>query len=317
MTRESASANVKLFPILLVIVILCAFALAYIGDAWQTRALDANKNPPWLQTLRDSLNSKNHWERVVALRHYVHQTSDMGLPAFYMDYNAVDTMPLSKLHAVFQNDLVAVQCGGASLYLNKLYKKFGYRSWSHDVGQVYEGIRGASHQFNIVEVPLGGDTIFSAQDAHFGHTYVDRSGTPIDYFRMLRLIEERKADSIFIQNVNDTGLVDLLVCNVNLFFDEMKEEKGISRVKRFRENIEHTIVSSYHPACYEKIRYHYSLDFFMEMSGDQYLTYLQKNGYPPNFIYLFLFPKSVTGPEAEKMRARIDSIIEPKTAQSE
>ncbi len=299
------SAN-RGFQILLAIVLLISFIMAFYCQKSKESTIHESSRPNWLIELKDSLAGKTHWNKVIALRHFAHKTFNMGSRPFYMNYATIDTMPLETVFEVFRQDLGAVKCGGTSLYLNKLYKKFGYRSWSYDVGEVYEEESGASHQFNLVEVPIKGDTLITVQDAYFDHTLVNKNGNPLDFFKILSLLIRKHPDSIIKQKLVNTTYVDYLMGNQKQFYNHTLDT---NLMEYFKASVSHRYSISNHPAGFKKMSFKHNFSTFSKITGKRYLSFLKANGYPPNFLYLLLFPKTLIGPEKDKMRAKIDSII--------
>jgi len=312
MTDRAPTSIVRLFPVILACMIGVAILIAWFGDQKHNKINDHHDRPEWLhgpewlQNLHQKLEGKSHWERVVALRSYAHRTVDMGKSAFYMDFATVDAMSLATLHEVFRNDLGAVMCGGKSMYLMKLYRAFGYKAWSYDVGERYKGKGGASHQFNLVEIPFKGDTIISVQDAYLNITYANTNDTPLDFFQLLQSVSNRQCDDVVIQPYQTKSQVDRLIGLESHSYNDI-EDTTLRQLLNASRSL--TYVTSNHPAGFKKERMHFTFKKWLNTSGDRYLNFLASKGYPRNFLYLFLFPKSIIGPNQEQMRARIDSIV--------
>lgn len=304
--NHSKTSNTKRFSYLLIAVGSLSIIIALYGQQLSKDSIqNTEQKAEWLLELENSLDDKSHWQRVVALRHFAHKTYNKGHSSFYMDFKTVDTIALPKLYEAFQHDFGAVMCEGVSLYLNKLCNEFGYRSWSYDVGEIYKGKGGASHQFNIVEIEFEGDTIITVHDPYFDHSYVNKKSKPIDFFSILQMLSQEQADSIFIKAHENRVLVDYLLGNNRFQNNNLYN----NLLKSYKITFPGRLVPTNNPLSFWKIKIDQSLNAFMRRSGGKYKKFLQRKGYPSEFIYLLLFPKTVIGPQQEKMRAKIDSII--------
>lgn len=87
----------------------------------------------------------------------------------------------------------AFWCGGTADTLTRVYRLFGFRAVSINIGNPEAGL---SHMLSLVEIEDRGSSYVVPQDAYFNTTVVSSSGSFLDYKRIFATLRSRSAEEL-------------------------------------------------------------------------------------------------------------------------
>lgn len=182
-----------------------------------------------------------------------------------------------EIYQFFDQNEGGVWCDGSSVFLLKVLGLFDFESYRLAYGSREPG--GLTHAVTLVKIQEGENEILSVQDAYFNTTYETSTGEPLDYFDLLRLLKDKRANEI------------VLVEPVPPLTREVHRIIGMEG-------------DNY------KIETTRSLFTFYTVIGNdtewmsRIYAFLEMNHYPQNEIYLNLFPFYCPGSEEILEKAR-------------
>lgn len=146
-------------------------------------------------------------------------------------------LTLNEMRFLQKNNLKGVWCGGAAHYLQKIYKKMGYKSWIYNFGvPEYQNNKLLTHMVTLVEV----NGKIYIQDPYFNASYKD------DFFTVIEQIANNKQPIIYqdrdIRNILfQSKSTNPLVVNRNSFqFNEAKNCMKANKIN-YKCNVVHTV----------------------------------------------------------------------------
>lgn len=110
--------------------------------------------------------------------------------------------------AIFSLQYGGVDCAGYSYTLMKLYKEFGYTSYSYHSGNV----NSFNHVITIVDINYKDDMRLVVQDATFDAIYTDKKGDPYDFFELLSVLQKKEYSKVDIVQGNSPP--HLYICDM-------------------------------------------------------------------------------------------------------
>jgi hypothetical protein len=219
------------------------------------------------------------YEKVKLLRHWTASIIDFSTSVLLINKRVNDFYNLSAydLYLLFINNKGGTLCGGSAVFLQKVYRLFGFEAYILNYGTE----DAVTHMIDLVKIDYNGREILTVQGAYFDVGYENKNGEPIDYFDMLQLLVERRGDEIYAvefdpplmrdylqENLEDTGLIKSIVTTRVVFTTEF----ALFRVRPYI---------------------------------DKFLT---DRGLPLDDIYLYLFPFSISGDAQGKLMAKATQI---------
>jgi hypothetical protein len=140
-------------------------------------------------------------QRVELIRHWVAQQIDIGSrtanclsnPTCNQLFRKAD---ISQVIAAFRNDQTAVLCGGAAVTLKLVYDAFGYKSSTLGIGTLGQ----FTHMVTLVDIQQGNGRSLVIQDPTVDTSYRAADGHLLDYFELLSLLKQDKANQIIPTN---------------------------------------------------------------------------------------------------------------------
>lgn len=178
-----------------------------------------------------------------------------------------------RYYNFFYADSGTVDCGGAALFLSRVFADLKYTSFTYNMGcpDVY------THEVTLVQLP---DSNYYVQDAFLNLGYgLKRDSSALPFIDLLMLLKERKDQEIWVKNEplntrqvwDTTGLASLQLTN--------------KYVASLVDSIEKTYHSGSVPDRYMVANVSYAVRHTYERC-------LQKHQLPDNRLYLFLLPLS-------------------------
>ncbi len=250
----------------LLALLMAWWPLIGLSDLW--RSINNEKESVLLKSVIHSAYPQlddpelSDFERVVLLRRWVAEIVDksdreglLDRPSQNNPYAAdffYYTRDAPDIFAAFMADRGGVWCRGTSYALEKLYGLFGYRAFSIGIGA--RGTR-FTHVFTLVEIEHKGQRILTVQDADQNLTYVGDDDQPLDYFKILDLLQHRRHKDIVEFSVETT--------RDRLEFDES------GNITKYRK-----------PVLWEK-----TSDWFLAGLA----PFFEEYGYPQDVRYMHLF----------------------------
>jgi hypothetical protein len=265
----------KLFIVIILAILIIASVIRFVNSSLILKFEIAFEYP---QILSSNTNDE---KRVIILRQWAYEHIDWSSRSDLIDQNksfGFYSKKIQDIYKAYSNDKGGVWCGGAAYSLMQLYKLYGYKSYTVDIGKVDV----MTHVINLVEVKLNGKEVYMIQDPTFNVTYTDLNDTPIDYFDFLRLLKENKDDKIKIES-GTSNFPDFI-------FNPKDNIKDYSQFIMENDKPIKNIDS-------ERIKYKskLTLDSFTKKFGDSIFKYLKQEDHPEKIIYLYLYPLSITG----------------------
>lgn len=142
--------------------------------------------------LRDLPNyndsSVSDLERVHMLRRWASEMQRHGCRGVDRDSGGAT---LAQMIERFENDDLAVWCGGAAAFLKLIYNEFYF-----EAGVVDYGFAPLTHCVTLVKVDVAGAPRIVIQDSYFNSWLSNTEGEPLGYTDVLRLVGESRAHEI-------------------------------------------------------------------------------------------------------------------------
>jgi hypothetical protein len=202
-------------------------------------------------------------DKVRALRLYVYQHTPVGDPLIH---DFVVNLPLTDAYAILER-AGGVYCGGAAIFLSRVYKAAGFNSWIYNFGDS-EG-SGASHATTLVEVD--GELIL--QDAYLNYEYVDAQGKPIQFLDLISRIVDGAPPTAKAGVANRPWMFDALAAA-----EKSAARKDAMNCKTVATGLRCNAIIT--------------LSGFLE-NNPAFSEFLEFRGWPRQFEYLMLYPMSV------------------------
>lgn len=223
------------------------------------------------------------FQKAALLRSWVHQNVDWSSKSALID-NGKDFnlyyRHISEIFAAFFKDEGGVMCGRTAISLMKLYHLYGFTSYTLGYGKA--GVM--THAVVLVRIRDDNKEILSIQDPTFDLTYIYPNGKVYDYFDFLKELTKRNHDNIKTKYGNGAKADFILHPDDNIeIYDHIigLQDKPVAKLSNNRT----------------KYKSNLTLNSFTNKFGDGISIFLQSEGFPPEIIYLFLFPISITGGE--------------------
>jgi hypothetical protein len=232
------------------------------------------------------------WERVNRLRDWAFANIDKASDSAQLIRRGWYSRRRSAAeHFVqFFNDAGGVKCSGAAFVLQKLYQLFGYRAFT-----VHSGIAGSrkfGHSVTLVEIAHAGRRLLSIQDAHYGITFADESGQPLDYLDFLQAIRD--------QDWSRVRVVPGAPAARDFLYDSHDEWNYV---------VEESVPPVQLTATRWRYRSAKTFATFQQGAGRALRRELARRGLPANVLGLFLFVKKIyEGPEGDQLLARARAV---------
>ena len=224
------------------------------------------------------------WAKVNLLRRWAYQNSDVAMNnSCLIDNPDLRPQNAAEIFSKFQQDKGGVYCGGASVFLTKLYQLYGFDAYALNMGKPSLS-QSLTHVLVLVKIRHNGQEILVVQDALFNNTYTHLDRTPLDYFELIKLLKNRQESQVKVVQDQD-GDRDTLLC-ANQVPPQIWE---VSTKQLDCEQIAGT--QAY------KCRHGLTLDLFSRYSPTQkeIRRFFTAEGYPPNLLFLFLYPLGIEG----------------------
>lgn len=168
----------------------------------------------------------NDFNKTCYLRRYVSGLCAIGnRPNYYCDNytlteNSVNTLfPL--YYEILKTNKGTAKCGLASYMLNELYRRKGVTSCTYNVG--ISGTKN-THEFVLVKIKHGNDSLAIIQDPHFNLTITNEKNQPIDFTQYLRCLKKRKG--AFLKMKLDTINSHIIVSDKN-YREQVNEKRNL------------------------------------------------------------------------------------------
>ena len=228
---------------------------------------------------RDGLSE---FEKVNRIRDWAHANIDISTRSYLLDQNKAFkfyTKGTPEIFTAFLTDQGGVWCGGTAYVLMELYKLFGFRASTIDFGKADV----MTHVVTLVEITFEGGKKTVVQDATLNVTYVTDGGHPYDYFEMLSTLlryehqrvhvvpGHRRGGDVLV-DPNDTDLPSDYVVDF-----EMQPLRVLSNgIRKYPSRL--------------------TMRSFERQFGEIIRSFLRKEGYPGDLLYLFLYPSGGSDP---------------------
>jgi|GEM_PF-2650835 len=240
------------------------------------------------------------WAQVNLLREWAYRNTDWGtgetliVPSSKLNLHR---LPPQAIFANFLTDKKGTFCGGASVALIKLYRMFGLTAYVYGMGDP----AGFLHTVTLVGIEHRGKNIYAVEDAALNLTYTNSKSEPLDFFAMLKLLQNHKHARIAVKEGKAKSR-DLIVDDRKLmesFRDLIVPES--SQGQRLRSgNL--------------KCRILINSKVIDEKFGEQIAGFLKKHQQPSNSIYLFLHPILFDGSgDTDSLSRQTHQIVQSKT----
>lgn len=233
------------------------------------------------------------WQKVNILRQWAYENADVASNSCLLQNNPsfkFYSKSATELFEVFAQDKGGVWCAGKAFALMRLYQYYGFDSYVLSYGK--NGL--ITHAVTLVKINHQGKDILAVEDSYFNLAYANRDNSPLDYFQLIKLLKNKREDKIKVIQDSKGKYHDFILCpNDNNKLIDSYSLKG-------HEPIQCQLL----PDGRRKCRYGVSLEEFSQNSKLTLPTnnFLAQNGYPPNLIYLFLFPFGANDGTGENQR---------------
>jgi hypothetical protein len=263
---------------------------------------------PELDSNTQRFQQLNDLDKVIRLREFSYRhtafAADRNQKAYRAGTQMIDRVVAGKSTLAEAYDFFSHAQGGvleceAAELLMRLYASFGFESFVLKCGSspaVAENMRPV-HAVTLVRINIqdtNGEerSILSPQDPSLNVGYVGSHGQPIDYFEMLSLLAERKAEQIHLVGQVQEGA-----------------SNGLPVTVAFSEDLEKTVPSDFERAWYlgESPVWSHTANgswisknprtiWSFERVGDvAWKSKLYRLGFPPESIYMHCFPLQISG----------------------
>ncbi len=194
--------------------------------------------------------------------------------------------PLTERFELFDKGEAGAWCGTTANTLMDLYELFGYEAYAINSGDYIHLDSKNTHVATLVKIRHNNQDILSLQDALYNYTLTDSSGDPLDYFDLISLLSLKKQDQVKILN-GSTELKPYLTSNA-------LEKKNPDKL--FPNGNKHYSFPNSLAAQKESL-------FLKNVN-----KFLVENGYPQEFIYIYLFPFGSFGKDTDSSRSLLHRI---------
>jgi len=291
--RVNPNKTDKLGVMLLALVSVVSIGLGFYAEKNQSSSATLSPQEKLTQSLKDSVAatypqindpSLSAWEKVNLLRRWAYQQTDQAMTndCKFSSPN-LRAKSVAEIFSDFQQDKGGVYCGGASIFLMKLYEQYGFKAYALNMGKPSVS-KSLTHVLVLVKIPHNGKDVLVVQDGLFNNSYAHLDGSPLDYFELIQLLNNRQLNKIKVVQNHD-GERDVLLCKNQIPPDIWE----ISTKQLDCEQIPGT--PDY--KCRNKL----TLDLFARYSPVQKEVnqFFTAEGLPPNLLYIFLYPLGIEG----------------------
>lgn len=137
--------------------------------------------------------SRYEWQNINTIRQWVSTNTPSSSDSLSIREKLWRNSPY-QIFLKFALRYGGVDCAGYSYALMKLYKEFGYTTFSYHSGK----LDAFNHVITLVSISYKGESRLVIQDASYDATYVDANMEPIPFFTFLHLIETKQYERIHI-----------------------------------------------------------------------------------------------------------------------
>ena len=197
-----------------------------------------------------------------------------------------DSLSAYEMYRLFNDSVGGVWCSGASLFLRKIYKIFGFEACVAGYGTP----DAFTHTITLVKINDNGKELYSIQDAYFDITYESTNNNPMDYFRMLEYLKQKRDSEIAVVQSQP-------VINRKIYLysgDACPDLKNSG-------NCEEITYSLPDGRNILKCDCTFDMEFALYSQLEKAYTFLHMNQLPQKLIYLYLFPISISDDFQGKM----------------
>jgi hypothetical protein len=272
--------------------------------AWEVTNY-SRENPPLTRRIearfpRFGADDLSDWERVNILREWVyHAAKEAEGPALLENRITRSTLTLTaeELFDHFRHDRGGGKCGLIGMALMKLYQLYGYPAYLVNMGDPGGA---ATHVVALVQIHWNNKPLLAVEDAYLNLTFSDADGLPLDYFRLLDILRRKESASFRVLQ-GDPG--------------EGRSLLGADRQTLGRHWMADDKMDSPAAAPTEgglvKCTVWPSLARLVERWPADWREFLHRQGYPPEVVYLYLFPFSIHNgtQKVDPMLQRAEKII--------
>lgn len=219
------------------------------------------------------------WAKVNLLRRWAYRHIDVASSTCVKKHGMAPDVAdrgATVIFADFAADKAGVWCAGAADSLLRLYQAYGYTAYSIHFGDH----QSLTHTATLVQIQHQGKPMLVMQDAYLNTTYTNSQGGPLDYWDMLRFLQQRQDQKVqIVQQLGDPR--DVYYCGKTevpgKYYDKTaKDLLPVTRLEPGRT----------------KFTYGLTLTAFEQHHELMPKTkqFLVSRGYPPNVKYLWMFP---------------------------
>lgn len=222
-----------------------------------------------------SQGSASDFEKVSALREWVfNQVPTVENSLLVENVFGSNNLPINKRVEIYREGLAGAWCGDTATALMDIYEFFGYHSYIVDMGN---SSTADTHVITLVRIQDNENSIYSVQDAYLNYSFVYKSGRPMGYFGLLALLRGKNTDQVLYA----WGKSDA------------REEKPY--LLRKPTDAKKVVKVFPNGNVLQKQEFPIYNDFLEKVK-----PLLESHNYPPDLIYLNLFPFSVSGKDKVK-----------------
>jgi glycosyltransferase involved in cell wall biosynthesis len=210
-----------------------------------------------------------------------HTVKEAGLDALLENHIPRRLLSLSagEIFEYYARNAGGGKCGLTGIALMRLYQSFGFPAFIVDMGNSGSP---STHVVTLVKIMSGEKPVLAVQDGYLNLTYADPDGAPLDYFRLLELLVNKRSDRIVVvegESREGRALLfsDPRTARRNWLWDPDVDPSGCAVTE-----------SGWRIADVEP-----SLRRLIERWPADWRGFLRKQGLPEEIIYLYLFPFSI------------------------
>lgn len=150
--------------------------------------------------LVNALKKKDDFEAICQIREWVYKRSNIApkqLQTTMQNMGKMQTIDADEATVLYERKMLGSTCGGANIYLAKVYKIFNYQATTYNFG--LEG-GGLTHEICVVKP--NNKNVLLLQDAFF-NGYFACGGLPINFLEVEEIFEKKRPIS-FVKGKNRT-----------------------------------------------------------------------------------------------------------------
>ncbi|MGI0489072.1 hypothetical protein ACN4EK_26985 [Pantanalinema rosaneae CENA516] len=233
------------------------------------------------------------WDKVNLLRRWAYRTINVSSSSCLLENRLQSNFyktTATELYNLFNQESNGVWCAGSAFFLVRLYNHYGYEAYVLSVGQQKDGSTELlTHSVTLVKIQHQGQSLYSIQDAYANATFTTTSGSPLDWFNLLTVLNQ-KADQQIQVVQDDDGMRDVIFCSGENYPPPSFYGTPTDKVpceKRANGNVH----------CQYRLTLEDLTDRHPLSAPTQ--QFLAKAGYKPNLLYMFLFPYGLNDGNSE------------------